>query len=45
MVVISTEEGKAVDVFHVKKDGEKLTDSDELPLTEALEQAMDGLLA
>jgi [protein-PII] uridylyltransferase len=45
MVVISTEEGKAVDVFHVKKDGEKLTDSDELPLTESLEQAMDGLLA
>jgi len=43
MVVISTEEDKAVDVFHVKKDGEKLTDSDELPLTEALEQAVDGL--
>src|SRR5262252_226685 len=44
MVVISTEEDKAVDVFHVKKDGAKLTDSDELPLTEALEQAVDGLL-
>src|SRR5215467_769923 len=44
MVVISTEGDKAVDVFHVKKDGTKLTDSDELPLTEALEQAVDGLL-
>jgi [protein-PII] uridylyltransferase len=44
MVVISTEEDKAVDVFHVKKDGAKLTDSDELPLTEALEQAVEGLL-
>jgi [protein-PII] uridylyltransferase len=43
MVVISTEDDKAIDVFHVKKDGEKLMDSDELPLTEALEQAVDGL--
>jgi len=43
MVVISTEDDKAIDVFHVKKDGEKLRDSDELPLTEALEQAVDGL--
>src|SRR5262245_6366538 len=45
MVVISTEGDKAVDVFHVKKDGGKLSDSDELPLTEALEQAVDGLLS
>jgi [protein-PII] uridylyltransferase len=45
MVVISTEEDKAVDVFHVKKDGAKLADSDELPLTEALEQAIQGSLA
>jgi len=43
MVIISTEEHRAVDVFHVKKDGAKLTDSDELPLTEALEQAVEGL--
>jgi [protein-PII] uridylyltransferase len=41
-VVISTEEDRAIDVFHVRKDGAKLTDGDELPLTEALEQAIAG---
>jgi [protein-PII] uridylyltransferase len=45
MVVISTEEDKAVDIFHVKKNGAKLTQVDELPLTEALEQALAGSLA
>jgi len=39
MVVISTEEGKAVDVFHIRKDAAKVATSDELRLTEALEEA------
>jgi len=39
MVVISTEEGKAIDVFHVTRDGAKIADSDELQLTEILEAA------
>ena len=42
MVVISTEEGAAIDVFHVRKDGAKLTEDDELPLTELLERALEG---
>lgn len=42
MVVISTEATTAIDVFHVRKDGAKLTEADELPLTEALEQAIEG---
>jgi [protein-PII] uridylyltransferase len=39
-VVISTEERKAIDVFHVTKSGAKVPDSEELSLTEALEQAL-----
>jgi [protein-PII] uridylyltransferase len=45
MVVISTEGDKAIDVFHVRRDGAKLPESDELPLTEALEKAVDGSAA
>jgi [protein-PII] uridylyltransferase len=40
MVVISTEGDKAIDVFHVRKNGTKLPESDELALTEALENAV-----
>jgi [protein-PII] uridylyltransferase len=40
MVVISTEEGKAIDVFHVRKEGAKVATADELALTEALEEAV-----
>jgi [protein-PII] uridylyltransferase len=39
MVVIATKEGKAIDVFHVTRDGAKIADSDELQLTEILEAA------
>jgi [protein-PII] uridylyltransferase len=45
MVVMSTEGDKAIDVFHVRKDGAKILDSDELPLTELLERAIEGTLA
>jgi hypothetical protein len=40
-VVIATEGEKAVDVFHVRRNGAKLPESDELLLTEALERAVD----
>ena len=41
-VVISTEEHKAVDVFHVTKAGAKVPDAEELSLTEALEEAVSA---
>jgi [protein-PII] uridylyltransferase len=41
-VVISTEEHKAIDVFHVTKAGAKVPDAEELSLTEALEEALSA---
>src|SRR5204862_4554020 len=41
-VVISTEEHKAIDVFHVTRDRAKVPDAEELSLTEALEQALSA---
>ena len=38
LVLISTEGHKAIDVFHMRKDGGKLSDSDQLALTEHLER-------
>ena len=35
-----TEADKAIDVFHMRKSGAKLTDSDQLALTEHLERAI-----
>jgi [protein-PII] uridylyltransferase len=40
LVLISTEADKAIDVFHMRKSGAKLTDSDQLALTEHLERAI-----
>ena len=40
LVLISTEADKAIDVFHMRKDGAKLTDSDQLALTDHLERAI-----
>ena len=40
LVLISTEESKAIDVFHLRKGGAKLTESDALALTAHLEQAL-----
>lgn len=40
LVLISTEGDKAIDVFHMRKGGAKLTDSDQLALTEHLERAI-----
>jgi [protein-PII] uridylyltransferase len=40
LVLISTEGEKAIDVFHIRKDGGKLTESDQLALTESLERAI-----
>jgi [protein-PII] uridylyltransferase len=40
LVLISTEADKAIDVFHMRKGGAKLTDSDQLALTEHLERAI-----
>jgi UTP:GlnB (protein PII) uridylyltransferase len=42
LVLISTEGDKAIDVFHLKKGNDKLTDSDQLALTEDLERALDS---
>jgi [protein-PII] uridylyltransferase len=42
LVLISTEARKAIDVFHMRKEGTKLTDSDELTLTEDFERMLDG---
>jgi [protein-PII] uridylyltransferase len=41
LVQISTEGDKAIDVFHLKKGAEKLSDSDQLSLTEDLERAIE----
>ena len=41
LVLISTEQGKAIDVFHLRKSGAKLTESDQLALTAHLEQGLD----
>jgi len=40
LVLISTEADKAIDVFHMRKGGLKLTDSDQLALTDHLEHAI-----
>jgi [protein-PII] uridylyltransferase len=40
LVLISTGGDKAIDVFHMRKDGAKLTASDQLALTEDLERAI-----
>jgi [protein-PII] uridylyltransferase len=40
LVLISTEADKAIDVFHMRKGGAKLADSDQLALTEHLERAI-----
>jgi [protein-PII] uridylyltransferase len=40
LVLISTEADKAIDVFHMRKSGAKLTDSDQLALTDHLERAI-----
>jgi [protein-PII] uridylyltransferase len=40
LVLISTEADKAIDVFHMRKGGGKLTDSDQLALTDHLERAI-----
>ena len=42
LVLISTEGDKAIDVFHMRKGGSKLSDFDQLALTEYLERAMDA---
>jgi hypothetical protein len=40
-VLISTEGQKAIDVFHLRRGAAKLTDSDQLALTEDLERALE----
>jgi [protein-PII] uridylyltransferase len=40
LVLIATESEKAIDVFHMRKAGAKLTDSEQLALTEHLERAI-----
>ena len=42
LVLISTEGHKAVDVFHMRKGTSKLTDSDQLALTEDLERMLEA---
>jgi [protein-PII] uridylyltransferase len=42
LVLISTEGDKAIDVFHLKKGAEKLTESDQVALTEDLERMLEG---
>jgi [protein-PII] uridylyltransferase len=44
LVLISTEGTRAVDVFHLRKDSAKLTDADELALTEDFERMLSGSL-
>jgi UTP:GlnB (protein PII) uridylyltransferase len=41
LVLISTEGDKAVDVFHLKKGTEKLTESDQIALAEDLERVLE----
>jgi [protein-PII] uridylyltransferase len=45
LVLISTEGGKAIDVFHLRKGGAKLPESEQLALTAHLEQALDAVSA
>jgi [protein-PII] uridylyltransferase len=40
LVLISTEGDKAIDVFHIRKNGGKLTEPEQLALTESLERAI-----
>jgi [protein-PII] uridylyltransferase len=42
LVLISTEGQRAIDVFHMRKGDTKLTDADELALTEDFERMLDG---
>jgi [protein-PII] uridylyltransferase len=42
LVLISTEGRRAIDVFHMRQGDTKLTDSDELALTEDFERMLDG---
>jgi [protein-PII] uridylyltransferase len=42
LVLISTEARKAIDVFHMRKGDTKLTDADELALTEGFERMLEG---
>ena len=42
LVLISTEQAKAIDVFHLQRGGAKLTDSDQMALTAQLERAFDA---
>jgi [protein-PII] uridylyltransferase len=42
LVLISTEGRRAIDVFHMRKGDTKLTDTDELALTEDFERMLDG---
>src|SRR5207249_3104503 len=42
LVLITTEGDKAIDVFHMRKNGAKLTDSDQLALTEQLERNLEA---
>jgi [protein-PII] uridylyltransferase len=40
LILISTESGKAFDVFHMRRDGAKLTDTEILQLTEGLDRTL-----
>jgi [protein-PII] uridylyltransferase len=42
LVLISTEGRRAIDVFHLRKGNSKLTDSDQLALTQELERTLEG---
>jgi [protein-PII] uridylyltransferase len=42
LVLISTEGGRAIDVFHMRKGSAKLTESDELALTEDFERGLES---
>ncbi len=42
LVLISTEARKAIDVFHMRRGDTKLTDADELALTEGFERMLEG---
>jgi [protein-PII] uridylyltransferase len=41
LVLISTEGRRAIDVFHLRKDNDKLSDSDQLALTQDLERMLE----
>ena len=42
LVLITTEGDRAIDVFHMRKQDAKLTDSDQLALTEQLERSLEA---